>query len=117
MVNIVGQATDIMLTVVLIVLGIMTFFCLLRACLGPAVSDRLIAVNMLNTMVIVMIAILAVKLDEMYLVDICIIYAMISFVSVIVLSKVIIGVYREKTDKGAKEQITVDYIVKDREDN
>ena len=46
----------------------------------------------------VMIAVLAILLKEGYLVDICIIYAMISFLSVIVLTKVYMGVYREKKE-------------------
>ena len=41
-------------------------------------------------------AILAVMMNESYLVDICIIYAMISFLAVIVLSKVIMGVHKEE---------------------
>ena len=54
------------------------------------------AVNMMGTMVMVMIAVLALMLKEGYLVDICLIYAMISFLAVVVLSKVYIGVYEEK---------------------
>lgn len=91
---------------VLIVLAIMLFLCLLRACLGPTVADRLVAVNMMGTMVIVTIAILAIMKDESYLVDISMIYAMISFLAVIVLSKVIIGVHKEKevTEQSAEEK-------------
>ena len=50
---------------------------------------------MMGTIVMVIIAILAIMLGEGYLVDICIIYAMISFLAVIVLTKVYMGVYRE----------------------
>lgn len=81
---------------VLIVLGIMLFLCLIRACMGPTVADRLVSVNMMGTMVMTIIAILAVMMNESYLVDICIIYAMISFLAVIVLSKVIMGVRKEE---------------------
>ena len=42
---------------------------------------------------------LAIMLGEGYLVDICIIYAMISFLAVIVLTKVYMGVYREKKEE------------------
>ena len=51
---------------------------------------------MMGTMVIVMIAALALMLDEGYLVDICLVYAMISFLAVVVLTKVYIGIYEEK---------------------
>lgn len=80
----------------LIILSIMLFACLIRAIMGPRVADRLVAVNMMGTMVIVMIAILALLLHEGYLVDICLIYAMISFLAVVVISKVYIGIYEEK---------------------
>ena len=85
----------------LIFLALMTFFCLIRAVKGPRTADRIVAVNMMGTMVMVMIAILALLLKEGYLVDICLIYAMISFLAVIVLTKVYMGVYSEK--KNAKE--------------
>lgn len=80
---------------ILMVLGILIFLCLFRACKGPTVSDRLVAVNMMSTMVIVIIATLAIMLQEAYLVDICIIYAMISFLAVTLLSKVILGLHKE----------------------
>lgn len=82
----------------LIVFAILLFGCLIRAIIGPSVADRLMAVNMMGTMVIVMIAILAILLNEGFLVDICIIYAMISFLAVIVLTKVYIGTYIQKGD-------------------
>lgn len=80
----------------LIILAILTFACLIRAIIGPSVADRLLAVNMMGTIVIVIIAILAIFLNEGYLVDICIIYAMISFLAVIVLAKVYIGTFVQK---------------------
>lgn len=89
-------------TGILIFLGILLFFCLLRAILGPTVPDRLVAVNMMGTIVIIIIGILAVKMKEGYLVDICLLYAMISFLSVVVLTKVYTGVYLEHKDKGKR---------------
>lgn len=87
---------EIVLVGILLVLAILLFFCLLRACIGPTVADRLVAVNMMGTMVIVMLAILALMMGEGYLVDISLIYAMLSFLAVIVISKVIIGVHKEE---------------------
>lgn len=80
----------------LILLSFMLLACLIRAVKGPRIADRLMAVNMMGTMVMVMITILALMLKEGYLVDICLIYAMISFLSVVVLSKVYIGIYEER---------------------
>lgn len=78
--------------------------CLIRAVKGPRVADRLMAVNMMGTMVMVMISVLALLLNEGYLVDICLIYAMISFLSVVVLSKVYIGIYEERMRKKNEEE-------------
>lgn len=81
---------------VLFVLAIMLFACLIRAVKGPRIADRIVAVNMMGTMVMVIIAVMALLLNEGYLVDICLIYAMVSFLAVIVLAKVYMGIYEEK---------------------
>lgn len=98
------QAYSIFFAVVLVVLAGMMILCLIRAIIGPRIADRIVATNMMGTMVMVMIGILAVMLQEGYLVDICIIYAMISFLAVIVLTKVYMGVYREKKRNEKKEE-------------
>jgi multicomponent Na+:H+ antiporter subunit F len=61
---------------------------------------------MMGTLVMVMIAILAVVKDQGYLVDICLIYAMISFLAVVVLSRIYTGVYREEKDRQKREEQT-----------
>lgn len=89
-------ALHYILITVLIILALTAFACLIRAIIGPSVADRLMAVNMMGTIVIVIIAVLTVLLSEGFLADICIIYAMISFLAVIVLTKVYIGTYIQK---------------------
>lgn len=84
---------------VLIALALLTVACLVRAILGPKLADRIMAVNMIGTMTIAMICILAVLLDEPSLMDVALIYAVISFVAVIVLTKIYIGIYREKKNR------------------
>lgn len=81
---------------ILIILAIMLFVCLIRAVKGPRIADRIVAVNMMGTMVMVTIAVLSLLLKEGFLIDICLIYAMVSFLAVIVISKVYMGVYEEK---------------------
>jgi multicomponent Na+:H+ antiporter subunit F len=93
------SAYQLVFSVVLIFLAVMMILCLIRAIIGPKVADRIVAVNMMGTMVMVIIAILALLLEEGYLADICLIYAMISFLAVIVLTKVYMGVYLEKKKK------------------
>ena len=73
-----------------IFLSITIFICLLRAALGPRFSDRIIAANIIGTKVILLIAVLALIIGENYLVDICLIYAIINFLSVVVLARSVI---------------------------
>lgn len=93
------SAYQILFTIVLIILAMFILLCLIRAVVGPKIADRIVAANMMGTMVIIMIAILALMLGEGYLVDICIIYAMISFLAVIALTKIYLGVYTQKNRK------------------
>ena len=97
-------AYHLVFTVTLIFLAVMLLLCLVRAIIGPKVTDRIVAVNMMGTMVIVIIAVLALMLEEGYLADICLIYAMLSFLAVIVLTKVYMGIYLEKKEKAAALQ-------------
>lgn len=97
-----AHVADVFLTIVLVCIAVLAFLCLIRSIMGPKIADRLVAVNMLGTMVMVMISILAIKLNEGYLVDICIIYAMISFLAVIVGTKIYMESYLEKLEKEDK---------------
>jgi len=93
---------QILYTALLIFFAILLMLCLLRAIKGPTIADRLVATNMMGTMVMVIIAILAQLFGEGYLIDICLIYALISFLAVIVLTKVYTGEHLEQ--KQAEEE-------------
>lgn len=80
-------------------LSVTIFFCLLRAVLGPRFTDRIIAVNIVGTKVIVLISVLALHIGEHYLVDICLIYAVVSFLSVVVLTRAFLA-RRARTESG-----------------
>lgn len=97
------QTYQVLFTAALVFLAVMLVLCLIRAIIGPRIADRIVSVNMMGTMIMVMIAILALMLEEGYLADICLIYAMISFLAVIVLTKVYMGVYLEKKKEEEKE--------------
>lgn len=91
-----NKGCDWLLTGAVIVLAVLIIVSIIRSVLGPRIADRIIAVNMIGTMVIMIIAILSVYLEESYLADVCLIYAMISFLGVVVLCKVYTGVYLQK---------------------
>ncbi len=89
---------------ILSVLALMLVLCLIRAVIGPRIADRLVAVNMMGTMVMVIIALLAVVKDQGYLLDICLIYAMISFLAVVVLTRIYTGVYRDAREHEKRKE-------------
>ena len=89
---------DFIFYIILIILAVLLILCLIRAVIGPRLTDRLVSINMIGTMVTTMIAILAVIKQEGYLVDVCLIYAMISFLAIVVLTKVYTGAYLEAKD-------------------
>lgn len=99
-----GDLSEKFLIIVFAVLSVMFLLCLLRLILGPSVADRLVAVNMLGGIVIAAIAVLGLLLNESYLLDISLIYALISFLGVIILSQIYIGVYRARNGRRKKRK-------------
>jgi len=95
-----SAAYETLFKVTLSILGVLLFPCLLRAIRGPRIADRVVGINMIGTIIIMMIAILSLMLEEGYLVDIAIIYAMLSFLAVVVLVKIYIGIYRSQKTEG-----------------
>ena len=73
------------------ILGVCLLVCLGRTVAGPRVSDRLLAVNMAGTEIICIIAMITVITGETGFADIAVIYAVLSFVSVVVLTKILSG--------------------------
>ncbi len=90
------NAYNVFFNIVLAVQGVILLLCFIRSVIGPSVTDRIVAVNMVGTNIIAIIAVLAVRLGESYLSDIGLIYAMVSFLAVVLLTKVYMGAYREK---------------------
>lgn len=97
------QAYQILYTGALIVLAVLLFLCLYRAVRGPRVADRIMGVNMCSTLVTIMIAVLTLMLSEGYLADVAIIYAMLGFLAVVLLTKVYMGIYQKKKQEEEKK--------------
>ena len=91
-----SNAYEILYTVALVIIGLLVIACLVRAIRGPRIADRVIAANMIGTLVVITICILSFVMNEGYLVDIAMIYTMLSFLAVVLLTKVYMGIYREK---------------------
>lgn len=91
-----SEAYSVLYNITLGVLGLLLFMCLIRAIRGPRIADRIIAVNMMGTLIVIIICILAFLMGEGYLVDVAMIYTMLSFLAVVLLTKIYMGVYHEK---------------------
>ncbi len=69
---------------VLVVLAIAVLY---RAVKGPTMQDRVIAVNVLGTNTVVILALLAVALDSESFLDIALVYALLNFLMAVAISK------------------------------
>ena len=83
------------------VLTLLALACLVRCIMGPRISDRVLAINQTGTITVIMVALTVLLLGEGYLADIAMVYAMLSFLAVIVLSKVYQGIYYERKHEEA----------------
>ena len=99
----VANAYEVLLYSALVVLAALTLLCLVRAIQGPRIADRIVSINMISTMTIAMIAILAIRQNQGYLVDVALIYALIGFLAVVVLCKVYMGTTLEAREQKQKE--------------
>ncbi|MEG0268998.1 MAG: monovalent cation/H+ antiporter complex subunit F [Clostridia bacterium] len=102
-------------TLTLICLSVLTLLCLFRAIRGPRIADRVVSINMICTMTLCMICILAMMLGEGYLADVALIYALLGFLAVVVLCKVYMGVAlehreqrKQEAQQEAKQEVSTD---------
>lgn len=89
------------------VLVVLTILCFIRAIKGPSIADRIVSINMIGTQILIMIGLVALLIGEGYLTDVALIYALISFLAVVVLCKVYMGVFLERRAQEQEEQHNV----------
>ena len=78
-----------MYTVAIIAILITILLALVRALLGPTVYDRIAAMNMLGTKTILLIAVFAFMTGRHDLLDIALVYALINFIGVVAVLKLV----------------------------
>lgn len=74
------------------------FLALIRACKGPTVYDRILAVNAIGTLVVILIAVFGFLNGRPEFTDLALIYALINFIGTVAVSK-----YVKFSDMGAGE--------------
>ena len=87
---------EIFLKAVIIFCACISIICFVRAVMGPTIPDRILAINMIGTQMIIIIAVLTILLREAWLADVAAVYALLSFLGVVVLTKIYLGIYRKK---------------------
>ena len=86
----------IVLLVTLIILSLCMMAVLIRAVLGPRFTDRVVAINAVNTLIIACVCVLTVFLEEDYLADIALIYALLGFLVNTLLMRQLIAKRKEE---------------------
>ena len=84
------------LTAMLVILALCMLAVIVRLIKGPRVTDRILAVNALNTLITAAICLLSRYLGVDYLVDVALIYALLGFVVNTLLTRALIGQKRKE---------------------
>ena len=92
---------SIVFGVYIVVMAFLLLMCLILAVKGPRFTDRIVFVNVIGTVSTAVICVISIIIKEGYLADIALVYAMLNFLSVVILSRVVIIQYNKKSGKGA----------------
>ena len=76
-----------------IFLSLLIFVFIIQAIRGPRFSDRIVAINLVCTKGIIMIAVLSYTRSDTMLLDVALVYSLISFLVVLVLSKCYVSLH------------------------
>lgn len=91
----------IVLILAIACLSVAIFFCLLRAVLGPRMTDRLVAVNIISIKAVVLILLIGRYLRDSHFMDIALVYTLLSFLVVICIAENML--MRARRRDGGKE--------------
>lgn len=84
------------LQLTLVLLGLAIVFAFIRMIKGPKLWDRILMLNLISAKIILFLAVYAIMVDNMMLLDIAISYGIIGFLTMTLLSKFIMTGGREK---------------------
>ncbi len=82
-----GQVLDFLYSLGAVLVMLMIFLSLIRALIGPSAPDRVAAINIIGTKTLVIITLIAFIYDQVYFLDIAMIYALMSFITTIGVAK------------------------------
>lgn len=98
------EAYTLLYSAALAYLAVLMAVMLYRAIRLTGAADRMIATNMIGTMINAAILILAAKMKENWLIDVALIYTMISFITVMILCKISIRTEKPTAEINSGEE-------------
>jgi len=76
---------------IIIALAGACFFCIVRAVLGPSAPDRVVAIDGLTAIIAAALVLLGVFYRESFFLDVALVYAFLSFLGTVAISKYLEG--------------------------
>lgn len=77
--------------IVLFALMLCTVLAIIRVIRGPTAPDRIVGLDTINTIVIAGMVIFGAAYDEVIIIDVAIVYALLSFISTLFIAKYLEG--------------------------
>ena len=74
-----------------IIFVLLIFACGVRMWLGPTTADRMLAPDVINALVVIIMIILSIRFEQPGFIDVAIVYALLSFVGTLYVAKLIRG--------------------------
>lgn len=83
--------TEFLVPVLILGLLICCAMCLYRIANGPSAADRMVAIDILGTVVVGFVAIITAITGKAYLFDVALVWALVSFAGTLALAKYLVG--------------------------
>jgi len=83
--------TEFLVPLLILGLLICCAMCLYRIANGPTAADRMVAIDILGTVVVGFVAIITAVTGKVYLLDIALVWALVAFVGTLALAKYLVG--------------------------
>lgn len=85
------NAIETLLPLLIFGLLVCCALCLYRIANGPTATDRMVAIDILGTVVVGFVAIITAVSGKTYLLDVALVWALVSFVGTLALAKYLVG--------------------------
>ena len=99
-----SRVMTIYLIASLVILSVLLLFALVYAIVGRRFTDKIVGINMVGSLGVLATALLACLLDADYILDIALVFALLSFLTVVVLCRLVITDVRHNMHTGSEKE-------------